>query len=421
MPTRGHGWKSPQGRSVPDPDRSQGEIVRTDQGHPWRLLALLIGLTAIGPLSLNILAPAMPGLIVTFGADAGTVQLTLSLYLLGMAVSQLVLGPLSDRFGRRPVMLAGLVLTVVASFAAIASTSVAELIFWRTLQAFGATCGIVIARAVIRDLYERDRAASMIGWVTMAMVVAPMLAPLIGGTLDSTYGWQAIFVFVGVFAAGVLAWTVFQLPETRAVSTSEGLARFLADARGLLTNPAFAGYALVSTFNSAMFFTFIGGAPHVVVTIMHRTSAEYGIWFVVLSFVYMVGNFAAGRWSAQYGVDVMIRAGVLVTVLGALVGIVWVLLDPQGGPVVIFAPQMIIGFASGFMLPNAIAGAVSVRPQASGTAAGMTGFMQMGLGAATSQLIGHLLDGAATALPLALVVLVLCACGLAAFFGLVRK
>jgi DHA1 family bicyclomycin/chloramphenicol resistance-like MFS transporter len=298
---------------------------------------------------------------------------------------------------------------------------VAELIVWRTLQAFGATCGIVIARAVIRDLYERDRAASMIGWVTMAMVVAPMLAPLIGGMLDTAYGWQAIFVFVGLFAAGVLVWTVFQLPETRAVSTSEGLVRFLADARSLLTNPIFIGYALVSTFNSAMFFTFIGGAPHVVVTIMHRTSAEYGIWFVVLSLVYMAGNFAAGRWSAQYGVDVMIRAGVVLTVLGAVVGIVWVLLVPQGGPAVVFVPQMIIGFASGFMLPNAIAGAVSVRPDAAGTAAGITGFMQMGLGAATSQLIGHLLEGAQTALPLALIVLVLCACGLAAFFGLVRK
>src|SRR4029077_19047211 len=176
-----------------------------------------------------------------------------------------------------------------------------------------------------------------------------------------------------------------------------------------------------STFNSAMFFTFIGGAPHVVVAIMHRSPAEYGIWFVILSLVYMVGNFAAGRWSARYGVDVMIKAGVAVTVIGAAVGVVWMLLDPYGGPAVVFAPQMIIGFASGFMLPNAIAGAVSVRPQAAGTAAGITGFMQMGLGAATSQLIGHLLAGAATGLPLALIVLVLCACGLAVCVGLVRR
>jgi DHA1 family bicyclomycin/chloramphenicol resistance-like MFS transporter len=318
-------------------------------------------------------------------------------------------------------MIAGLVLTVVTSFAALSTTSVAGLIIARTAQAFGATAGIVIGRAVIRDLYDRNRAASMIGWVTMAMVVAPMIAPLIGGGLDTALGWHAIFVFVGLFAAAVLVWTVLGLPETRAVAAGEGLGTLLREASVLLGNRAFLGYVLVAAFNSAMFFTFIGGAPHVVVTIMHRSSAEYGIWFVILSLVYMVGNFAAGRWSARYGVDTMIRAGVSITVLGAAVGIVWVLIEPQGGPVVIFTPQMIIGFASGFMLPNAIAGAVSVRPQAAGAAAGITGFMQMGLGAATSQLVGHLLAGAETAMPLAAIVLVLCACGLVAFVALVRK
>ena len=394
--------------------------MRSDE-HQWRLLALLIAITAVGPLSLNILAPAMPGLIGTLGAGAGTVQLTLSLFLLGMAISQLVLGTLSDRFGRRPVMLAGLALTVVASFAALATTSITGLIVARTCQAFGATAGIVIGRAVVRDLYDRDRAASMIGWVTMAMVVAPMIAPLIGGALDTALGWHAIFAFVGLFAAAILVWASFQLPETRKVATGEGFAHFLAASGSLLTDRAFLGYALVAAFNSAMFFTFIGGAPHVVVTIMHRSSAEYGIWFLAISLAYMAGNFAAGRWSAKYGVDVMIRAGVAVTVAGAAVGIIWVLLDPAGGPAVIMTPQMIIGFASGFMLPNALAGAVSVRPQAAGAAAGITGFMQMGLGAATSQLIGHLLDGAQTGLPLAAIVLVLCACGLVAFFALAPK
>ena len=396
--------------------------MHSDQGHPYRLLALLIAMTAIAPLSLNILAPALPGLIVSLGADAGTVQLTLSLYLLGMAVSQLVLGPLSDRFGRRPVMLVGLVLTVVASFAALAATSITGLIVARVAQAFGATCGLVIGRAVVRDLYDRERSAAMIGWVTMAMVVAPMIAPLIGGALDTAYGWHAIFLLLGALAAAVLAWTALALPETRAVATSEGIVRFLSDTRVLLTSRAFLGYALVAMCNSAMFFTFIGGAPHVVVTILHRSSAEYGLWFVVLSATYMVGNFTAGRWSQRYGVDTMIRAGVSITVIGAAVGIVWVLVAPTGGgPAVVFAPQIIIGYASGFMLPNTIAGAVSVRPQASGTAAGITGFMQMGLGAATSQLVGHLLAGAETALPLAIIVLVLCACGLVAFFTLVRK
>lgn len=406
-----------------DPARdgnTQDDVVPSGE-HQWRLLALLIAITAVGPLSLNILAPAMPGLIGTLGAGAGTVQLTLSLFLLGMAVSQLVLGTLSDRFGRRPVMLAGLALTVVASFAALAASSVTGLIVARTCQAFGATAGIVIGRAVVRDLYDRDRAASMIGWVTMAMVVAPMIAPLIGGALDTALGWHAIFAFVGLFAAAILVWASFQLPETRKVATGEGFAHFLAASGSLLTDRAFLGYALVAAFNSAMFFTFIGGAPHVVVTIMHRSSAEYGIWFLVISLAYMAGNFAAGRWSAKFGVDFMVRAGVAVTVAGAAIGILWILLEPARGPEVIMVPQMIIGFASGFMLPSALAGAVSVRPQAAGAAAGITGFMQMGLGAATSQLIGHLLDGAPTGLPLAAIVLVLCACGLVAFLVLTRK
>ena len=410
-----------------DPDRAQGTPVAQAEGsvhsdeHPWRLLALLIGATSVGPLSLNILAPAMPALIVTLGAGAGTVQLTLSLFLLGMAISQLVLGTLSDRFGRRPVMLAGLALTVVASFAALAATSITGIILARTLQAFGATVGIVLGRAIIRDLYERDRAASMIGWVTMAMVVAPMIAPLFGGMLDTAFGWQAIFVFMALFAAAVLAWTALQLPETRTVATGQGFGHFIATAGGLLTDRTFLGNALVAAFNSAMFFTFVGGAPHVVVTIMQRTSAEYGVWFMVISTTYMAGNYAAGRWSAKFGIDFMIRAGVAVTVFGAAIGFCWVVLQPWRGPEVIMIPQMIIGFASGFMLPSALAGAVSVRPQAAGAASGLVGFLQMGLGAATAQLIGHLLDGAHTALPLAAIVLVLCACSLVAFFALVRK
>ena len=405
-----------------DPGRAQTtRVVRTGRGHPWRLLGLLIAATAVGPLSLNIVAPALPGMVKTFGTDAGTVQLTLSLFLLGMAISQLLLGPLSDRFGRRPVMLAGLALAVLASFAALAATSIGGLIIARTAQAFGATTGVVIGRAIIRDLYERDRAASMIGWVTMAMVVAPMIAPLIGGALDTAFGWAATFVFVGLFAAAVLVWATTQLPETRAVASSEGFRYFMRDAHGLLTNARFLGYVLVAAFNSAIFFAFIGGAPHIVVTVMHRTSAEFGLWFTIISLAYMAGNFAAGRWSARYGVDTMIRAGVAVGVAGTAVGILWALIDPQGGPPVIFIPQLITSFASGFLLPNAIAGAVSARPQAAGTASGITGFMQFGLGAVTAQIIGHLIEGATTALPLAVTVLGMSTCALVAFAALVRK
>ena len=180
-----------------------------------------MAMTAIGPATLNILVPALPGLVTRLASDTGTVQLMLSLYLLSLATAQLLLGPLSDRFGRRPVVLAGLALSVVASLAAIAASSIGALIGARVVQAVGASTGIVIGRAIIRDLYERDRAAAMIGLVTTAMVIAPMVSPLIGGILDTAFGWEAIFLFIAAFSGAVLLWAALVLPETRPASVAQ--------------------------------------------------------------------------------------------------------------------------------------------------------------------------------------------------------
>jgi MFS transporter, DHA1 family, multidrug resistance protein len=378
-------------------------------------------MTAIGPMALNILTPAVPGLVVTFGTDAAAVQLTLSLYLFGLAASQLVMGPLSDRLGRRPVVLAGLTVAAVSSVAALAATSIEALIVARIIQAIGASTGVVVGRAIIRDLYDRDRAAAMIGWVTTATVVAPMVAPMIGGFLDTALGWEAIFVFVGLVSAATLIGAVLALPETQAATMSGGLVRFLSEARLLVATRQFCGYALCVAANSAMFFVYIGGAPHVVVTIMGRSSAVYGVWFAVASFGYMTGNFIAARRSVVLGVDRMIWWGTLVALLAAVVECLLVVAMPSGGPAIIFVPQILISIGSGFLMPNALAGAVSVRPQAAGTASGFTGFLQMGLGALSAQLVSHLLDGANSALPMVLVMLGFGLAGMAAFLGLVRR
>jgi len=193
--------------------RTSAAQTPSKQATPWRLLALLMAMTAIGPATLNIVVPALPGLVTRLASDTGTVQLMLSLYLLSLATAQLLLGPLSDRFGRRPVVLAGLALSVAASLAAIAASSIGALIGARVVQAIGASTGIVIGRAIIRDLFERDRAAAMIGLVTTAMVIAPMVAPMIGGILDTAFGWEAIFLFIAAFHhfRPAFAWTRVQL------------------------------------------------------------------------------------------------------------------------------------------------------------------------------------------------------------------
>jgi DHA1 family bicyclomycin/chloramphenicol resistance-like MFS transporter len=405
--------------SFPLPD--QARAASEARASPRRVLVVLVAMTAIGPMALNILTPAVPGLVMTFGTDAAAVQLTLSLYLFGLAASQLVMGPLSDRLGRRPVVLAGLTVAAVSSVAALAATSIEALIVARIIQAIGASTGVVVGRAIIRDLYDRDRAAAMIGWVTTATVVAPMVAPMIGGFLDTALGWQAIFAFVGLVSAATLIGAVLALPETQAATMSGGLVRFLSEARLLVATRQFCGYALCVAANSAMFFVYIGGAPHVVVTIMGRSSAVYGVWFAVASFGYMTGNFIAARRSAVLGVDRMIWWGTLVALLAAVVECLLVVAMPGGGPAIIFVPQILISIGSGFLMPNALAGAVSVRPQAAGTASGFTGFLQMGLGALSAQLVSHLLDGANSALPMVLVMLGFGLAGMAAFVGLVRR
>jgi len=368
---------------------------------PWHLLALLMAMTAIGPATLNMVVPALPGLTRKLATDAGTVQLTLSLYLLSLATAQLLLGPLSDRFGRRPVVLAGLSIAVLASLAAIATSSIGALIAVRTVQAIGAATGIVMGRAIIRDLFSRDRAAAMLGLVTTAMVIAPMVSPLIGGLLDTAFGWEAIFLFIATFSAVVLAWAFAVLPETRPVSDGHTPAALWLDTCSLLGSAKFYGYVLAAALGSAPFFTFIGGGPHVVVTLMGRSSAEFGLWFAVTSLGYMSGNFTVSRLSQRLGIDALIVTGIGFELLGASLTALLVATVPQGGPAIIFLPQMVISFGNGLVLPNCIAGAISVRPQAAGTAAGMTGFTQMAIGAGSTQFVSVLLGHGTSAMPMA--------------------
>ena len=371
------------------------------QATPWRLLLLLMAMTAIGPATLNIMVPALPGMVIRLATDTGTAQLTLSLYLLSLATAQLVLGPLSDRFGRRPVVMAGLSLAVVASIGAVFTNSIGALIAARMVQAIGASTGIVMGRTIIRDLFERDRAAAMIGLVTTAMVVAPMVAPMIGGFLDTAFGWEAIFLFLATFTAVVLTWAVLVLPETRPASVAQRPAALWQDARSLLGSAKFLGYVLCGALGSAPFFTFLGGGPHVVVTLMGRSSAEFGLWFAVTSLGYMSGNFSVSRLAQRLGVDAMIMAGIAFEFVGAALTLALVATIPEAGPAIIFLPQLVISYGNGLLLANAIAGAVSVKPQAAGTAAGITGFTQMSIGAASTQTISVLLAGSNSAMPMA--------------------
>ena len=402
-------------------DPTQNHSKTDVRGAPWRLLALLIAMTGVGSLSLNILVPAMPSLVTSFATDPASVQLTVSLYLMGLAVAQLIFGPLSDRFGRRPVVLAGLALASVASTAAIFAAGIAALIAARAVQSLGASTGQTIGRAIIRDLYDREHAASMIGLVTSVVVLMPMVAPLIGGILDTVFGWQSIFVFIALLSITVFCWAVLALPETRPLAAPGEPSHLLAGMRAIGRSPRFLGYALCAGLGSAPFFTFLGGAPYVVVGMLGRTSAEYGLWFFVPSIGFMAGNFAVSRLTRRFTIDALIGWGIVLTIVGcALCAFVYVAL-PGWDMATVFLPQIIVGFGNGLLLPTSIAGAVSIRPQVAGTASGMTGFIQMAIGAGAAQLSGHAIAGAADAMPMLLLMLLFGFATAAAFLALVRR
>ena len=398
-------------------DSAASEARRT----PWRLLALLIAMAGVGSLSLNILVPAIPGLATKFAADPATVQLAVSLYLMGLATAQLVFGPLSDRFGRRPVVLAGLALATIASTAAIFAASIASLVSARIAQSLGASTGQTIGRAIIRDLYDREHAASMIGLVTSVVVLMPMVAPLIGGILDTLFGWEAIFVFAALVSFTVFAWAALALPETRKLSPSSSQRHFRADLAALAASPRFFGYALCAGFGSAPFFSFLGAAPHVVVTLLGRTSAEYGLWFFIPSIGFMAGNFAVSRLTARFGIDALIWWGIALTIIGCLLNVLVYIALPGWEMATIFLPQIVIGFGNGLLLPTSIAGAVSIRPQVAGTASGTTGFIQMAIGAAAAQLGGHVIAHASDAMPMLLLMLMFGIATAIAVWTLVRR
>jgi DHA1 family bicyclomycin/chloramphenicol resistance-like MFS transporter len=358
------------------------------------MLLLLVAMTGVAPISLYLLVPALPVLASTFGRDISIAQMTVSLYMVGIACSQIIMGPLSDRFGRRPVLLAGLGLMVAASAGCIFAETLPQLIAARFLQALGGATGMVVSRAIIRDLYSRDRISAMISLVIAVMMIAQMLSPLTGGLLETAFGWRAIFYVITAASLIIAVAIAFTLPETRR-DRAEGGGGFRGDVGRLVTSRAFIGYVLCQVLASQIIFAFAGGGPYIVVTQMGRSSAEYGAWFATTGFAYLIGNLFCVRFAPRHSLEKLIWFGLALQFLGALLNLVWGITGLNQAPSWLFGTQMLVMFANAFVMSNSAAGAISVRPEAAGTASGAMGFLQMGIGSLVSQfgawLGGHFL------------------------------
>jgi DHA1 family bicyclomycin/chloramphenicol resistance-like MFS transporter len=352
------------------------------------MLLLLVAMTGVAPISLYMLVPALPLLATIFGNDISIAQMTVSLYMVGIACSQILMGPLSDRFGRRPVLLTGLSLMVVASAACVFAQTLPELIAARFFQALGGATGMVVSRAIIRDLYHRERISSMISLVIAVMMIAQMLSPLTGGLLETAFGWRAIFYVTTAMSLVVTVAIALILPETRRDRVAAG--GFRGDVGSLLTSRAFIGYALCQVLASQIIFTFAGGGPYIVVTQMGRSSAEYGAWFAATAFAYLIGNLFCVRFAPRYTLEKLIWFGLALQLAGSLLNLVWGLTGLNQAPSWLFGTQMLVMFANAFVMSNSAAGAISIRPEAAGTASGAMGFLQMGLGSFLSQFGAYL-------------------------------
>src|SRR5712671_717848 len=342
------------------------------------MLLMLVAMTGVAPISLYMLVPALPVLATSFGGDISVAQMTVSLFMVGIACSQLIMGPLSDKFGRRPVLLAGLGLMVVASVGCIYAETLPQLIAARFFQALGGASGMVVSRAIIRDLYGRDRVGAMISLVIAVMMIAQMVSPLTGGLLETAFGWRAIFYAITAFSLVTTIAIALALPETRRDRVEAG--GFRGDVGSLMTSRAFIGYMLCQVLASQIIFAFAGGGPYIVVTQMGRSSAEYGAWFASTGLAYLIGNLFCVRFAPRHSLEKLIWFGLALQLAGAVSNLAWGLAGLNQLPSWLFGTQMLLMVGNAFVMANSAAGAISVRPDAAGTASGALGFLQMGLG-----------------------------------------
>jgi MFS transporter, DHA1 family, multidrug resistance protein len=349
----------------------------------------------MAPAALHMLVPALPVLAVEFATAQGSVQLVLTLFLAGIAVGQLVYGPASDRFGRRPVLLVGLGLFLVGTVLCGCAWSLPALIVGRALQALGGCAGMVVGRAVVRDIYDRERAASALATIMMVMSLAPSLSPAIGAYLVQWTGWRADFVLLGVVGAAVLIVTAVTLEETHP-PTSVNVVAMIASLVLLLRSPIFVSVVFATAFTSASWFTFLAVAPYLLAERLHQPPSTYGLMILLPMAGYILGNAGVVRLTALLGSTLLFIVGLALSLVSGIMLALWCLADLT--PWALFVPMAISSIGNGMSQPPGLAAGLSVYPQVAGTASGLIGFTQMTIAALGTLLLGMLPRGSVIAM-----------------------
>lgn len=354
---------------------------------PPRILTLIL-ITGLSTLSLSMFLPSLSNIADTLQADYSLVSLSIAGYLGMTAVLQLVLGPLSDRFGRRPVILTGLAIFILASIGCVLATDIWTFLFFRMLQA-AVISGSALSPAVVRDMVPAQKAASLLGYVGMVMAIAPMLGPMFGGVLDELFGWRASFVAFVVMGALVLCLCWMDLGETNKTPSETFIKQFQAYP-ALFRSRRFWGYSLCQAFSRGAFFVFLAGAPLVTRTLFAMSPGTLGFYIGTITIGFFLGSFLSGRYAARYSLTTMMISGRVVACVGLTMGLL-LFLAGQVHVLSLFGATVFVGVGNGLTGPSASAGAMSVKPELAGSAAGLVGALTVGGGAVFTMISGAII------------------------------
>ena len=366
-----------------------------------RMLTLVL-LAALSTLSLKLFLPSLTNIAKEFQADYSLVSLSIAGYLAITAVLQLIIGPMSDRFGRRPVLLCGLSCFVVGSLGCWFADDIYSFLLFRALQA-AVISGWVMSMAMIRDTHDEGAAASLIGYVAMSMAIAPMVGPMIGGLLDEFFGWRASFALYSVMGVALLLLCWLDLRETNSTPSATFAVQFKAYPE-LLGSRRFWGFAVCAMFSTGAFYVFLAGVPLVAARQFSITPGVLGFYMGTITAGFAVGSFIAGRYSQRLGRTTMMISGRAIACFGLSIGLVLFLAGYAHG-LTLFIATIFVGVANGISMPSVNAGAISMRPGLAGSAAGLVGASTVGSGALLTTMTGYLLENGDPAIRLLAIML----------------
>ena len=359
-----------------------------------RMFALsLASIALIGPLAIHLFLPAIPVIKQTFAVSDGLSQLTFSIALYAMAFSTLIYGSLSDRYGRRPVLLAGLALFLAGCAICAAAVSLPMLMLGRLIQALGAGCGTTLGRAIAKDAYGPAELTRAIAYLSMFYTLGPMVAPVIAGLFIDAFGWRTIFMFSFAAGALILASAHIYIPETHVDRPPPAPIRsILSDWLELLSHPRFCAYISQAGFNTGVFFTLSSATAVIMKEQLGRPAAEFGFYFLLFPLGYLAGNFVSTRIAKRWPAELIVLSGAAMVLTVVIVQALWLTFGKLT-PLALSLPGFLLTFAQGVSLPSGQSGAMAIVPRLAGTAAGLGVFAQMFLGALIVQAYGFVSDG----------------------------